>query len=125
MPLGLIGYGLMAIAALGLLGGITYKVRQGGYDAAKAECLEAAAAQAKREQELSAFAAKALADERAKKKVVIQTRTLYVDKLVDRPVYRNVCLDADGLRCIESAINGKDAAGCKPDKPMPPSKPPV
>jgi len=121
----LIVWAVIALAGLGILGGITYKVRQGGYDAAKAECLEAAAAQAKREQELSAFAAKALADERAKRKVVIRERTSYVDKLVDRPVYRNVCLDTDGLSCVNAAIAGKDGTGCKPDKPMPTTKPSV
>lgn len=29
-------------------------------------------------------------------------------KLVERPVYRNVCLDADGLRLANAAKNGTD-----------------
>ena len=113
IPLGLLGYGLLALGILGMLGGIVYKIREGGYDKAKAECLEAAEAQRKLEQEASAKAAKALADERKKRKVVIQERTVYVDKIVDRPVYNNVCLDSDGLRCLGSAIRGENAAGCK------------
>ena len=116
-------YGLMALAALGMLGGIGYEVRQGGYDAANAECLQAGVAQAKREKELSDFAAKALADERAKRKVVIQVRTQYVDKILEKPVYRNVCFDDPGLSCLNAAINGKDSAGCKPDATVPAPKP--
>lgn len=29
-------------------------------------------------------------------------------KLVDRPVYRNICIDDDGLRIINAAKNGTD-----------------
>ena len=119
IPLGLLGYGLVALGILGMLGGIVYKIREGGYDKAKAECLEAAEAQRQRELEASAKAAKELAEARAKRKVIIQERTVYVDKIVDRPVYNNVCLDADGLQCLRSAIRGEGAAGCKPDGAMP------
>ncbi len=116
-------YGLLALGIIGSLGGIGYNIHHAGYEEGKQECLEAAVAQAKREQEASAKAAKDLADERAKTKVVIQKRTVYVDKIVDRPVYRNQCFDADGLRCLNAAINGTDAAGCKPDGTMPAPKP--
>lgn len=37
--------------------------------------------------------------------------TKEVEKLVDRPVYRNVCLDDDGLRAINSQILGFDPGG--------------
>ena len=116
-------YAGAAIIILGMLGGIGYKVRKSGYDACKVEWAEAAEEQRKREQELSTLAAKALADERAKRKVVIQTRTQYVEKIVDRPVYSNVCVDADGLRCIAAAINGQDDAGCKLGGTLPATKP--
>lgn len=116
-------YGVIALAILGTVAGIGYKVRQGGYDSCKVEWTEADAAARKREAELSAFAAKALADERAKKKVVIQTRTAYVDREVEKPVYRNVCLPDSGLSCLNAAIAGKDATGCKPDGTMPATKP--
>ena len=116
-------YGVVALAILGTLAGIGYKVRQSGYDACKVEWAQASAEQAKREQEASAKASKALEEKRVETKVVIQKRTVYVDKLVDRPVYRNVCLDADGLRCLNAAIDGKDATGCKPDSAVPAPKP--
>lgn len=113
----------MALAILGTLGGIGYKIRESGKDAVRIEWKDAEAAQAKREKASSDKAAKDLADERAKAKVIIQKRTVYVDKIVDRPVYRNQCFDADGLRCLNAAINGTDATGCKPDGGMPPAKP--
>lgn len=43
---------------------------------------------------------------RANEKVIQRERI----KIVDRPVYRNECLDADGLRIVESARTGKPAA---------------
>ena len=39
IPLGLLGYGLLALGILGMLGGIVYKIREGGYDKARAELL--------------------------------------------------------------------------------------
>ena len=123
IPLGLLGYGLLALGILGILGGIVYKIREGGYDKAKAECLEAAIAQRQAEQEASAKAAKALAAERLKRKVIVQERVVYVDKIVDRPVYATSCLDADGLQCLGSAIRGEGASGCKPSGALSPATP--
>ena len=37
-------------------------------------------------------------------------------KVVNRPVYRNVCLDGDGVRIANAAKNGTNAA--KPTDPM-------
>ena len=119
----LIAYGLIALSILGMLGGIGYKVRESGKDAVRVEWAEANAMARAAEAAASAKAAADLAAERAKKKTVIQTRTVYVDKIVDRPVYRNQCFDDDGLRCLNAAINGSDATGCKPDSTLPASKP--
>mgnify|MGYP003395897887 CR=1 FL=1 len=121
----LILYGVIALAILGTLAGIGYKVRESGYDACKVAWAESDAAARKREQDASDKAAKALLAERAKRKVVIQTRTQYVDKIVQRDIYRNQCFDPAGLSCLNAAIAGKDAAGCKPDGTMPPAKPPA
>ena len=119
----LIAYGLIALALIGALGGAAYKVRESGKDAIRLEWAQANEEARRREQEASAKAAADLAAERDKRKVVIRERTTYVDKIVDRPVYRNVCLDADGLRCVAEAIGGKSAAGCKPDGTVPAPKP--
>jgi len=49
-----------------------------------------------------------------------RTRTVYVkvDKIIDRPVYRTMCVDADGLRLLNGAIGRADDAG-EPGRPMP------
>jgi len=119
----LILYAVLALAVMGMIGTGVYKVKKWGGDEVRQEWQESEAAARKREAEASAKAAKDLEEERAKVKVVIQKRTVYVDKIVDRPVYRNQCFDTDGLRCLNAAINGTDASGCKPDGTMPPAKP--
>lgn len=40
----------------------------------------------------------------------IRTVRVTVEKIVDRPVYRNICLDADGLRAINDAAGHQSAA---------------
>lgn len=117
-------YGVLALSIIGTLAGVGYKIREAGYDACKVEWSEAAEAQRKREAELSAFAAKALADERAKRKVVIQTRTVYVDRNIEKLVDSGVCVKPAGVVCINGAINGdKSADGCDADRAMPSTKP--
>ncbi|MBK7052249.1 MAG: hypothetical protein IPH54_17045, partial [Rhodoferax sp.] len=42
-------------------------------------------------------------------RIEYRTRWRTIETLVDRPVYRNVCLDADGLRELNAAIAGQPA----------------
>jgi len=51
----------------------------------------------------------------AKAKVVYRTIYRDVEKVVERPSYSGLCLDADGLRLSRDAIGGKS-----PDKPLAP-----
>lgn len=53
--------------------------------------------------------------EKAKNERTVEYRTLtqQVDKVVVRPVYRNVCLDADGLRIANTALAGGHAAAAR------------
>jgi len=46
---------------------------------------------------------KKLGELKENEKTIIRER----EKIVDRPVYRNECIDADGVRLIESARNGE------------------
>jgi hypothetical protein len=48
--------------------------------------------------------------ESANARIQYRTRWRTVETLVDRPVYRNVCLDADGLRELNAAIAGDQPA---------------
>ncbi|MDP1686899.1 hypothetical protein [Hydrogenophaga sp.] len=47
--------------------------------------------------------------EQANAKPIYQRITVEVDKIVERPVYRDQCFDADGLRQLGAAIAGRDA----------------
>jgi len=75
--------------------------------------------QRKAEAEKSAKAATELEKGNANAKVVYRTITNTVDKYIDRPVYRNVCLDDDGLRDANAALVGALTPAGKPDSPMP------
>ena len=48
--------------------------------------------------------------EKAKYKVKVETVTKFVDKIVERDVYRNVCSDDDGLQSINSLIKSRDTS---------------
>lgn len=41
-----------------------------------------------------------------KERVVYEVITETVDKIIERPVYRNVCIDPDGLRSLNAAVRG-------------------
>ena len=126
---GLLAYALLVLAVLGAIGGIlwwadqnieTSAGKRAGEAAKQAEWDAANEEQRALELKASQDAAAALAAERRKRKVIIQERTVYVDKIVDRPIYRNVCFDAAGLRCANSALLGEPlAVGCKPDGAVP------
>lgn len=57
----------------------------------------------------------ALEQSNADAKIVYRTITKTVDKIVERPVYRNVCLDDDGLRAANDALSGKTTAAGQPN----------
>ena len=120
----IIVYAVIALAFMGALGGIYAKGYYSGKATVTAEWQEANEKAREEEAAKSAAAAKKLEGTRVKQKVVYRTITQYVDKIVDRPVYRNVCLDADGLRCLGAAIKGESATGCQPDERVPAATPP-
>ena len=41
---------------------------------------------------------------KSEQRVKVETVTLEVQKIIDRPVYNNVCIDDDGMRIINSLI---------------------
>lgn len=58
-----------------------------------------------------------LIDERNKSKVVYRTITKEVEKIVDRPIYRNDCWDNDGLLQYNNALTGTNPGGATPALP--------
>lgn len=79
------------------------------------------------EKQAAVEAAAALANEqaeelekaRAQREIVYKTITKEVERVVNRPVYLNVCLDDDGLRLINDALAGPSTAPGQPDAAMP------
>ena len=60
-------------------------------------------------------AAESLEVKKNEREIVYRTITKEVEKIVDRPVYRADCIDADGLRFINDALAGSS----KPNAAMP------
>jgi len=120
---------ILIAVAIGLVTIAIGMIYQKGYAAGEAK-VKLAWEQANRDQREAEMnqagkAASGLEDKRAKREVVTRTITQYVDRLVDRPVYRNVCLDADGVCLVNAAISGKSPDSCKPDLGLPPAGTPA
>lgn len=88
----------------------------------KASLLEAERAHTealKAEIDRTSVIAAELETEKGKSRVVYKTITKRVDKIIDRPVYHNVCLDDDGLRLVRAAIAGQAPDSSEPASPLP------
>lgn len=96
-----------AIGALLLVVGAFFYGRHVGYTECDNDHLKAAAAaQEKREKQIGqaqAGDAKA-AEADVQRETIVREITREVPKVIDRPVYRNVCIDADGVRLIGRAV---------------------
>ncbi len=121
--MGLIGYGLIILAILGMLGGIGYKIRESGKDSVRVEWAEANATAREEELQRSMNAALGLRGDRSKRRTIIQERTVYVDREIEKLVDSGTCFKPAGVQCVNAAIDGKDAGGCKPDGTVPTTKP--
>lgn len=105
------------IGALLLIAGVFFYGRHVGYMECENDRLKAAAAaQEKREKQIvTAQAADAKAAEAdVQRETIVREITREVPRIIDRPVYRNVCVDADGVRLIGRAVeaaNGGAPAG--------------
>lgn len=112
-------YALLAIGIFGggFLGG--YRVESWHAQAREAAAVDAAVAQYKAEAVKANEAAAALEQQKDKTHVVYQTITKTVDRIVERPVYRDrACLDASGLRAANAALAGPAAAAAGADQPV-------
>jgi hypothetical protein len=49
--------------------------------------------------------------DKAEIRIEYETITKEVERVVEKPIYRDMCLDADGLRVLSDAIHGADPAG--------------
>lgn len=103
-------HAVAAIVAGALAFAGAWKTQDWRYGAKEADRL-AAVVEQKRINEKAADGA-ATGHETDKAKAKVQFRTIYqeVERVVEKPIYRNVCLDDDGLRLIATAIGAKPSA---------------
>lgn len=111
----LIIYLVLALAILGSLAGLyalvdaNWSTSAGvaeGKTLKQAEWDKKAREQRQGEEKQAAAAATTLETDNAKARTVYRTITQTVDRYIDRPVYKNICLDADGLASANAALTG-------------------
>ena len=111
-------YGLLALAILSLVAGIGRAIYNAVGASKQVEWDEANRKQREAEAAKANEASTGLEVENAKAKVITRTVRVFVDKIIDRPVYRSVCVDADGLRLLNDQIRRAGDAG-EPGSPLP------
>lgn len=77
---------------------------------AEVKRIKAATELTQENERLANRAATSFEKDRTQNATRTRTITVEVDKIIDRPVYRNVCLDTDGLQLIAAAIGRRDPA---------------
>ena len=102
--------------AIGLAGGWLTRGWKAGNDERNA--IEQAAHDARRRVERADQAAGKFEDKRAATAVRWRTVEKEVERVVEKPVYRNVCLDPDGLRILADEIDRNPHSG-EPAPAMP------
>lgn len=95
---------LMVAISLGF--GFGYKVATGQSNAAHAKALIQAQEQYNAITQQYHTASSQLEAVIARRRTQSEETTRTVEKIVERPVYRNVCLDDDGLRAANAALGG-------------------
>lgn len=94
-------------------GGTTaWKVQDWHYGAKEADRLQLVAEQAKKNEHRADAGSAGHETDKAGLKTQFITITKEAERVIlEKPVYRNVCLDADGLRILATAISGQPATG--------------
>ena len=92
---------------IALLVGAYLYVHHKGYSEAMQEVAIAQEKADKAQQEKYDKLAQELEDTKKKRQENVRTITKTVEKIIDRPVYSNVCLEPDGLHVINAAIKGE------------------
>jgi methylthioribose-1-phosphate isomerase len=101
---------IVAAVAFALGAGSGYKLTADHYAAKEAKAQqEAAEAYQAKTVELNQVSAD-LERARHDRKVVYRTITQQVEKVVERDIYRQSCMDADGLRIVNAALAGRPSA---------------
>lgn len=107
---------LAAGVAIGSAG--AWKVQNWRADAADKQRLETQAEDRRMREKAAGDSATSFEQDRVTNEARSRTVTVTVEKIVERPVYRNICLDDDGLRAINDQIRRAANPG-EPSSPVP------
>lgn len=117
-------YALVAALIFGAGATAGHKVTSNAWKAEQAEVIEKAVADYKAEAAKENVASAKTEDRKDEIRTVYQTVTKTVDRIVERPVYRNTCIDDDGLRAVNAALSGKAEPAGQSDARVPPAHAP-
>lgn len=108
---GLYTYAATAIVAGALAFTGAWKVQGWRHDAAEKQRIEQEAKDLHRATERAQASSGAFEEKRTANEIRYRTVTLTIKQFIDRPVYLNQCLDADGLRVLNEQISGNPNPG--------------
>jgi hypothetical protein len=103
-------YLAVALISAALSGAGVYRVQEWRYAALDKQRIEAAAEKQRMDEKRIDAAAVGHEKDKAGIRTVFRTITKEVAHVVEKPAYRNVCLDSDGLRVLSTAIHGGTTA---------------
>lgn len=105
--LGALGFGI-ALGGAGYWKGHADGTDNGNLKIAALQAQAAESAQKQRQAELiqSSNASTGFQNDTAKARIIYRTIHDQVTNIVDRPIYRDVCLDDDGVRLADAALAG-------------------
>ena len=97
-------YAAVAVVAAVLSAGSTWQVQGWRFDAREKDRIEAAAELASNNRQAAQSASEGLENDRTRIEVKYRTITRNVEKIIDRPIYLQRCLDDDGLHALRGAL---------------------
>ena len=102
-----------AVACIALAIGFNagWKTQEWRWDAADKQRLEQEAKAQHRATERAQASSGAFEQKRSANEIRYRTVTVTLEKIVERPVYLQSCLDADGLRILNAQISGDPNSG--------------
>lgn len=102
---GLYTYVATALVALALGFGSGWKTQGWRWDASEKQRIEQEAKERQKQLDRANKSSGAFEAKRTANEVKYRTVTITLKEIVDRPVYRNICLDDDGLRIFNDQIS--------------------
>lgn len=99
-----------ALVAAVLSAGAAWQVQSWRFDAREKQRIEQQARETERLNQQANAAGKIHEKKRQANEIRYVTKIQEVERVVERPVYRNVCLDAVGLRLLHAQIDRADTA---------------